>query len=91
MHGPDFLAFAGVLVAGTAIVRPIAKGFAARLAGGGRADDARIRQLEAELQQSRQQLLETREQVQRMSEQVGFLENLLGQPAGMGELPPARR
>lgn len=88
----EFLAIGSFLAAGTAVLRPIAKGIAARLsAGAARADDGRVRELEAELRLTRQALADTREQVERTSEKVAFLENLLSQPAGVGELPPGRR
>jgi hypothetical protein len=90
MQPPEFLLIAGILVAGTSIVRPIAKAMAVRLSRGG-GDDTRLRELEAELRLNRQQLLETREQVERMAEKVHFVENLLGEPAGVPGLPPSRR
>jgi hypothetical protein len=91
MHPPEFLLVAGMIVAGTSIVRPLAKAMAVRLAGGSGGDDARVRELEAELRLNRQQLLETREHVDRMAEKVHFLENLLAEPAGAPQLPAGRR
>jgi hypothetical protein len=93
LYVTDLMAIGAVVTAATVVLRPIAQGIAHRLSGGGgpAPDDGRIRELEAELRLSRQHLLETREQVERMAEKVGFLENLLSQPAGVGELPPGRR
>jgi hypothetical protein len=89
MEPPEFMAVAGVIIATTVILRPIAKGIAARLAGG-RPDDARLSALESDLRHTRLQLLETREQVEHMGEKTAFLENLLAEPAGVGELPRPR-
>jgi hypothetical protein len=92
LYVTELMAIGAVVTAATVVLRPIAQGIAHRLSGGARGEDeGRFRALEAELRLSRQQLLETREQVERMNEKVGFMENLLGQPAGAGELPPGRR
>lgn len=89
---PEFFLTLGVIVAGTSILRPLAKAVALRLAGGGDGgSDAHVRELETDLRLNRQQLLETREHVDRMAEKVHFLENLLGEPDGTPQLPAGRR
>ena len=89
MEAPEFFLIAGMIAAGTSVVRPLAKAMALRLSRGG-GEDARVRELEAELRLNRQQLLETREQMERVAEKVHFMENLLGEPAGVPGLPPSR-